>query len=116
MFADFDRLFNEFEKMLLTNNGRRKTFRSDDGSFYVTTLYSNYEPTTEDKLKSLKYELDRMIELQEFEKAVEIRDRIKKLESNKDEIEKLNSELSESIKNQDFEKCVVLRDKIKSLK
>lgn len=116
MFADFDKIFNDFEKMFLNGNGRRKTFRSNDGSFYITTLYSNYEPTTEDKINSLKYELEKMIELQEFEKAVELRDRIKKLESNKDEIEKLNSDLLESIKTQDFENCVKLRDKIKSLK
>ena len=56
------------------------------------------------------------VESQDFEKAVELRDTIKKLEVNKEEIKKLNDELESYIKNQDFENAIIIRDKIKSLK
>jgi protein-arginine kinase activator protein McsA len=117
MFSDFDKLFNEFEKMMFNpSNGKRRTYKGDDGLYYITTYYNRNKPTTEDKIEYLKNELDRYVELQDFETAVKVRDQIKKLESNKDSIDKLNLELEESIKNQDFEKCIELRDKIRSLK
>lgn len=117
MFSDFDKLFNEFEKMMLNPTyGKRRTYKGDDGLYYITTYYNRNKPTTEDKIEYLKNELDRYVELQDFETAVKVRDQIKKLESNKDSIDKLNLELEESIKNQDFEKCIELRDKIRSLK
>ena len=57
-----------------------------------------------------------VIENQEFELAVELRDRIKNLEQNQEEIKKLNDELKSHIQNQDFEKCIEVRNKINSLK
>ena len=60
--------------------------------------------------------LDDAVEKQDFEKAVELRDKIKKLEDNKEELSKLNNELNECIKKQDFENAIVVRDKIKKLK
>jgi protein-arginine kinase activator protein McsA len=117
MFASFDKLMEEFEKMMTNPTfGRKRTYRSDDGLYYVTTYYNRNKPTTEDKIEYLKTELERSVESQDFETAVKVRDQIKKLELNKDSIEKLNLELEESIKNQDYEKCIELRDKIKSLK
>ena len=117
MFTDFNNLFNEFEKMMSSQlNGRKKTFRTNDGIVHITTFYGNDKTSSEDNISELKYELERLVESQEFEKAVELRDKIKKLEINKESIEKLNLELSESIKSQDFERCINLRDKIRSLK
>ena len=117
MFSDFNKLFEEFEKMMMSPSyGKRRMYRGDDGLYYVTTYYNRNQPTTEDKIEYLKNELDRYVEMQDFEMAVKLRDQIKKLETNKDSIDKLNLELEESIKNQDYEKCIDLRDKIKSLK
>jgi protein-arginine kinase activator protein McsA len=117
MFSDFDKLFNEFEKMMFNPSyGKRRTYKGDDGLYYITTYYNRNKPTTEDKIEYLKNELDRYVELQDFETAVKVRDQIKKLETNKDSIDKLNLDLEESIKNQDYEKCIELRDKISSLK
>jgi len=117
MFSDFNKLFEEFEKMMTNPSyGKKRTYRGDDGLYYITTYYNRNKPTTEDKIEYLKSELERYVEIQDFESAVKLRDQIKKLESNKDSIEKLNLELEESIKNQDFEKCIELRNKIKSLK
>ena len=117
MFSDFNKLFEEFEKMMLNPTyGKRRTYKGDDGLYYITTYYNRNKPTTEDKIEYLKNELDRYVELQDFETAVKVRDQIKKLETNKGSIDKLNLELEESIKNQDYEKCIELRDKIRSLK
>ena len=114
MFSNFDKLF---EKMMLNPTyGKRRTYKGDDGLYYITTYYNRNKPTTEDKIEYLKNELDRYVELQDFETAVKVRDQIKKLETNKGSIDKLNLELEESIKNQDYEKCIELRDKIRSLK
>jgi len=93
----------------------RKTYVSDTGLFSYS-FFTRKTNINNDELYKLKNELEVCVENQEFEKAVELRDRIKKLELNKEEITKLKMELNESIKNQDFEKSIIIRDKIKQLK
>ena len=131
-FKNFDRLFKEFDEMFfeqphLKNKEKvedvfdedgeweKRTYVSDTGLFSYTFLTKkSNKPTNE--IDVLKHELDKNVENQDFEKAVELRDKIKKLESNKEELTKLNKELNECIKKQDFESAIKLRDKIKSLK
>jgi protein-arginine kinase activator protein McsA len=64
----------------------------------------------------LKQKLNIAVDEQNFEEAVELRDKIKNLEKNKEELIKLNKELDECVKKQDFENAIKLRDKIKGLK
>jgi len=131
-FRNFDRLFKEFDEMFfekphlknkekienITNEDgdwEKRSYISDTGLFSYTFLTKkSNKPTNE--IEELKHELDKCVENQDFEKAVELRDKIKKLESNKEELLKLNKELNECIKKQDFENAIKLRDKIKSLK
>jgi excinuclease UvrABC helicase subunit UvrB len=93
----------------------RKTYVSDTGLFSYS-FFTRKNNTNNDELSKLKNDLSLCVENQEFEKAVELRDKIKKLELNKEELTKLKLELNDSIKNQDFERSILLRDKIKSLK
>jgi protein-arginine kinase activator protein McsA len=118
---NFNRLFNELFRMddpfLNPKNFEKKTYRSEDGSMvftYITNKQSNV--SEDDEISVLKYKLDLAIESQNFEDAVELRDKIKNLEENKEKISSLKKELDECIKNQDFEKAIKLRDKINSLK
>lgn len=95
----------------------KKTFTSNDGSF----TYSFFTKTSKNKnelneVDLLKKELEQCIEKQDFESAVEIRDKIKNIETNKDKLIKLNLELDECIKDQDFEKAIKIRDSIKKIK
>jgi protein-arginine kinase activator protein McsA len=60
--------------------------------------------------------LQKAIDEQEFEMAVELRDRIKSLEENKDKIAALENDLKEAINKQDFEKAIEIRDGLKKLK
>jgi excinuclease UvrABC helicase subunit UvrB len=92
----------------------RKTYVSDTGLFSYSFLTRKSKPI--DELSSLKTELDEVVEKQDFERAVELRDKIKNLEKNKEKISTLKKELDESIKTQDFERSIGLRDKINSLK
>jgi protein-arginine kinase activator protein McsA len=92
----------------------RKTYVSDTGLFSYSFLTRKSKPI--DELSSLKTELDEVVEKQDFERAVELRDKIKNMEKNKEKISTLKKELDESIKNQDFERSIGLRDKINSLK
>lgn len=95
----------------------KKTFISDDGMFSYSFFTKRSENKKElDTISGLKKQLDLAVETQEFERAVELRDKIKKLEENKEEIQRLHKELNEHIKNQDFESAIIVRDKIKSLK
>jgi excinuclease UvrABC helicase subunit UvrB len=132
---DLRRLFNEFDSFDESffnkphlkgkeqvdsgsdENGEweRKTYVSDTGLFSYS-FFTRKTNTNNDEIHKLKNELGLCVENQEFEKAVELRDKIKKLESNKEELTKLKLELNESIKNQDFERSILLRDKINSLK
>ena len=100
---------------------KTETYTSPNGMFryVITTTHrtSNKKSLEEtDKISLLKKELQDCVEKQEFERAVEVRDTIKKLEKNQDEIKKMQSELDESIGKQDFELSIKLRDKLNKLK
>jgi protein-arginine kinase activator protein McsA len=131
-FRNFDRLFKEFDEMFFEQphlknkenvedvfdedgEWEKRTYVSDTGLFSYTFLTKKSNKPT-DEIDTLKYELDKSVNNQDFERAVELRDKIKKLESNKEELTKLNKELDECVKKQDFENAIKLRDKIKSLK
>ncbi len=95
----------------------RRTYVSDTGLFSYSFLIRKSDNSKSiDEISKLKYELNESVEKQDFERAVELRDKINKLEKNKNELTKLNQELNECIKKQDFEKAIKLRDKINSLK
>jgi excinuclease UvrABC helicase subunit UvrB len=94
----------------------RRTYVSDTGLFSYSFLTRKTGTQKLDEISNLKNMLEDAVEKQEFEKAVELRDKIKKIEDNKEELSKLNNELNECIKNQNFERAIVLRDTIKKLK
>lgn len=99
----------------------KTTYTSPDGMFrYVITTSSHDYPKTKkpkesNELTSLRKELEKAVDSQEFEKACELRDKIKNVEANKDKIAELQSQLDKSIKEQNFEDSIKLRDKIKKL-
>jgi excinuclease UvrABC helicase subunit UvrB len=118
IFKMFDEMFNShFE----TNLGKWKsqTKVSEDGTTRITTYYKGSDPFEYKKpsgLTSLEKQLEIAIENEDFEMAVDLRDKIKNLKSNQKQIEQLEQELKQSINNQDFEKSIELRDKLKELK
>ena len=113
---------------------KEESGKSEDGEWYKTTYTSpngtRYTITTTyfggpigkpskkgtDSLSSLKRELEKCVENQDFEKAAELRDQIKRMETNKVDIDRLEGELKVAIDKQDFEEAIKLRDKIKELK
>jgi hypothetical protein len=100
----------------------KTTYVSPNGTRYtVTTTYLGGLPNKpskkgNDTLSSLKNELENCVENQDFEKAAQLRDQIKRMETNKSDIDKLEEELKTVIEKQDFEGAIILRDKIKELK
>jgi protein-arginine kinase activator protein McsA len=122
-FNKFNRLFDDFFSrnesfnfdQFLTgdNNLEKRVYTNEDGSVNVVYIKNG---KNRNEIDGLKQKLDMAIENQEFELAVELRDRIKNLEQNQEEIKKLNDELKNHIQNQDFEKCIEVRDKINTLK
>lgn len=111
-FFDFENQFFGFD-----NNFEKKTYKSDDGLISFTYVTNKRGDLNEDdEINLLKQKLDMAVENQEFETAVELRDKIKSLEKNKEKITELKKELDECVKNQDFETAIELRDKIKNLK
>ena len=106
-------------------NGKWKittyTTPGKSGITYKVTTYhagSDKSETTEKEteISMLKKELAQVVEKQDFEKAVELRDKIKKLETSNKEITKLESDLKSAIDKEDFETAIKLRDKIKKMK
>lgn len=116
IFRAFDEMFAQFDSM----NGEWKTQTrvSEDGTTRITSYYygSKDDKSSNSGIESLKSQLETAIENEDFEKAVELRDKIKNLESNQKEIEKLELELKQSIKDQNFEKSIEIRDQLKKLK
>lgn len=121
MFSrNFEKLFNELwssDPFFNGDNWERKNYKSEDGSIsftYVTNKRGGLNK--QDEISLLKQKLNIAVDEQNFEEAVELRDKIKNLEKNKEELIKLNEELNECVKKQDFENAIKLRDKIRSLK
>jgi protein-arginine kinase activator protein McsA len=120
---NFDRIFNELFNSEnpffngLNNNFEKRTYKSEDGSItftYITNVKGDLNKS--DELYLLKQKLDLAVEEQNFEEAVELRDKIKNLEENKEKISGLKKELDECIKTQNFERAIELRDELNSLK
>lgn len=117
-YNDLFRLFDEMMEQFNPINGEWKTQTSvsDDGTYRVTRYYYGSDADEKSETRSLHKQLEDAIEKEDFEKAVELRDKIKKMESNQKEIEKLELELKQSIKDQNFEKSIEIRDQLKKLK
>ena len=135
LFDDFDNLFNS----LLNNdpfvmkgktkkeNGKddmgnwsKETFTSEDGMIQFTTIFRSGkgESVTNETsdISKLKKQLQLAVDQQEFEKAVELRDKIKYMEENQDKISLLESKLKTAIESQNFERAIEIRDELKQLK
>ena len=116
-FRAFDDIFAQFDSRL--GEWKSQTKVSEDGTTRITTFYRGGDPFEYKKpsgLTSLEKQLEMAIENEDFEMAVDLRDKIKNLKSNQKQIEQLEQELKQSINNQDFEKSIELRDKLKELK
>jgi len=95
-----------------------QTYTSENGVVTVknfTRTSKSPKSKTTTNTTTTTTELTTAIETQNFERAVELRDQIKKLESNQEKIETLTAELETSIKEQNFEKSIKLRDQINKL-
>jgi len=128
-FFNFDGFFNLFDSEFGKST---KPFSSIDnllGGKYEKTIKEieipggtcimisyTLKPKQGEGISNLKSELEKAIEEQEFEKAAELRDKIKEMEITQGKITKLKEELDLAIKNQEFEKAAEIRDQIKSLK
>ena len=112
-YNDIFRAFDEMFAQFTPNNGEWKTQTkvSEDGTMKITSYYYDNAKTSPTS-KNLKQQLEN----EDFEKAVELRDQIKKLESNQKEIDKLEEELKKSIEEQNFEKSIEIRDQLRKLK
>ncbi len=108
----FDEIMKELESIF--DNTEPTHYRVGPNGFYFTYSTQGSVDETND-LTNLKTELQTAVESQDFEMAVELRDKIKSLEENGEKIKKLKSELQESIKKENFEKSIELRDEIKKL-
>ena len=97
-FDEFESFFNEFDHYFKfkplkvvgetktekgsDENGEwtKQTFTSKDGNYQVSTFYrTSTKKATTSQTKDLQKELEDCIEKQEFEKAAELRDKIKAL-------------------------------------
>ena len=99
---------------------KTETYTSPNGMFrYVITTNGTPNkkyPKETDEISLLEKELQDCVEKQKFERAVEVRDKIKNLEKNQDEIKNLQTKLDDAISNQDFESAIKLRDKLNKIK
>ena len=100
---------------------KTETYTSPNGMFryVITTTHrtpNKKSPKETDEISLLEKELQDCVEKQKFERAVEVRDKIKNLEKNQDEIKNLQTKLDDAVSNQDFESAIKLRDKINNMK
>jgi protein-arginine kinase activator protein McsA len=115
ILREFDNMFSQFDSSQL-GEWKSETRVSEDGTIKVTSFYRSSEPKTPKGSNGLKRQLELAIENEDFEKAVEIRDQIRKMETNQESISKLEEELKQSIKDHNFERSIEIRDELKKLK
>lgn len=99
------------------NNWEKRNYKSEDGKIsftYITNKRGDLEKP--DELTILKERLEMAVDEQNFEEAVELRDKIKNLENNIEKIVTLQKELDECVKVQNFERAIEVRNQINSLK
>ena len=111
----FDDMSSQFDYPQL-GQWKSETRVSEDGTIKVTSFYRSSEPKTSKGSNDLKRQLELAIENEDFEKAVEIRDQIKKMETNQKTITKLEEELKQTINDHSFERSIEIRDELKKLK
>lgn len=117
-FNDILRMFDDMSSQFDSQLGEWKseTRVSEDGTIKVTSFYRSSEPKTSKGSNGLKRQLELAIENEDFEKAVEIRDQIRKMETNQETITKLEEELKQTISDHNFERSIEIRDELKKLK
>ena len=117
-WREFNRMMDEMFSSPFNNTGwDKKSYKSPDGRMSYTVISKGFENEPKmDEVGFLKHKLEKCVGLQNFEEAVELRDKIKKLEENKEKISELRTKLDECVKNQDYEKAIEYRDKIRALK
>lgn len=117
-FNDILRMFDDMSSQFDSQLGEWKseTRVSEDGTIKVTSFYRSSEPNTSKESNGLKRQLELAIENEDFEKAVEIRDQIRKMETNQETITKLEDELKQTILDHNFERSIEIRDELKKLK
>lgn len=103
----------------------QNTFFSEDGKIHVTSFIRtsglpqeyahlfNNQKRKPSSIESLKKELERAVENEDFQLAIKIRDMIKENENNKGLVEQLEAELKDCIERQDFEKAIEVREQLK---
>lgn len=116
----FGKSFDDFKKNIKTEVGKdsigefeRAEYSSPDGSLKIVSFVRTSKNKQPDEISVLKNQMDEFVKKQEFEKAAEVRDKIKSLEAITNEVNSLRKELDEAVKNENFEKAIELRDKIK---
>ena len=109
----FDDMFAQFDSRL--GEWKSQSKLSEDGTVKVT-YYWGTEPKSPKATNGLKRQLELAMKNEDLEKAVEIRDQIKKMELNQEIITKLEEELKQTIKDHNFERSIESRDELKKLK
>ena len=118
-FNDILRMFDDMSSQLDSSQlgqWKSETRVSEDGTIKVTSFYRSNEPKKSKDEYGLKRQLELAIENEDFEKAVEIRDQIRKMETNQETISKLEEELKQTINDHNFERSIEIRDELKKLK
>jgi len=105
---DFEKFEKIFTKKMLSN--------SFDSEIKLNVVYIKDDVFNDMNKKKLENELQEVIEQENFERAIEIRDELKKIEQKNERLRTLELELKQAINIQDFESCIIIRDEINKLK
>ena len=111
----YDKLDNDWSSI-------RKTVRDGRDEIFTTIYYvfnddekGKWSAPEKNQIKDLETQLETCVKNQAFEKAVELRDKIKNLKSNSSKIDNLKKEMEIAINEQNFERAIEIRDELKTL-
>jgi excinuclease UvrABC helicase subunit UvrB len=111
----YDKLDNNWSSI-------RKTVRDGRDGIFTTIYYvfndddkGKWTAPKKNEIKDLETQLEVCVKNQEFEKAAELRDKIKNQKNNSSKIDNLKKEMEIAIKEQNFERAIEIRDELKTL-
>lgn len=98
----------------------KTTYTSNDGTYTQVSWLLHGKPEkvnidSDGRIENLQKQLEKSVQVQDFEKAAKLRDEIKSIKSNKMKIETLKKEMETAIKTQNFERAIEIRDELKTI-
>ena len=121
MFKEFfnDEFFNKYFNLDIKQKGKwkEKKIETPNGTIHCRVYVSTPEEVNEEyELELLQLELDKSVEVEDYLKAAELKNKIDNFKENESKIKELRKQLKQAVKDEDYLKAAELKKQISETK